>query len=150
MVTLVGTQENFLKALQELMELDFDAIEAYQAAIDRLDNQAYIGQLESFMKDHMRHTRDLKDLIIKAGGTPPEGTSAKSYLTKGKVVLGSLIGDKVLLMAMKTNEDDTNTAYEKLNSHPHKTQESSEILKIGLEDEKRHRKWIEDTISKMS
>ena len=36
MTTLVGTQTKFVKAVRELVELDFDALEAYNAAINRL------------------------------------------------------------------------------------------------------------------
>ena len=52
-----------------------------------------------------------------------------TVLTKGKVVLGGLIGDNAVLQAMKTNEDDTNTAYER-----------------ALGDERRHRDWMVETI----
>lgn len=41
MATLVGTQKNFADALKALIELDYDAIEAYKAAIDRLENENY-------------------------------------------------------------------------------------------------------------
>ncbi|AFC70705.1 hypothetical protein MC5_01535 [Rickettsia australis str. Cutlack] len=35
MTTLVRTQNNFADAIKELVELDYDAIEAYKAAINR-------------------------------------------------------------------------------------------------------------------
>ena len=41
MATLVGTQTKFVDALKELAELDHDAIEAYEAAINRLENEFY-------------------------------------------------------------------------------------------------------------
>ena len=43
---------------------------------------------------------------------PSEGDS-KQMLTTGKVALASLMGDGAILAAMKTNEDDTVTAYER-------------------------------------
>lgn len=52
-----------------------------------------------------------------------------TVLTKGKVVLGGPMGDKAVLQAMKTNEDDTNTAYER-----------------ALGDERRQRDWMVETI----
>ncbi|OAQ22089.1 hypothetical protein K457DRAFT_131499 [Linnemannia elongata AG-77] len=55
MVTLVGTQEDFLKALTELIELDYDAVEAYQAAIERIKDPVYKENLEEFQQDHKRH-----------------------------------------------------------------------------------------------
>lgn len=47
---------------------------------------------------------------------------------------------------MKTNEDDTNTAYERLNAHPKKWPEAIQFLEKGLNDERRHRAWIESVI----
>ena len=43
--------------------------------------------------------------------------SAKSYLTQGKVILANLIGDLTILRAMRSNEIDTNTAYEFAKKH---------------------------------
>ena len=37
----------------------------------------------------------------------------KALLTKGKVVIAGLMGDEAILQAMRTNEADTNTAYER-------------------------------------
>ena len=41
MATMVGTQESFIKAIQELVELDYDAIGAYESAIKNLDKLEY-------------------------------------------------------------------------------------------------------------
>ena len=66
----------------------------------------------------------------------------KQILTQGKVVFANLLGDKAILKAMKTNEDDTNVAYERLNSHPGKLTEAIMALEQGLRDERRHRAWL--------
>jgi len=41
MVTFVGTQENFVDVLKELVELEYAVLDAYETAIDRLENPAY-------------------------------------------------------------------------------------------------------------
>lgn len=41
MVTLVGMQDDFGTTLKDLVELEYDAVEAYEAAINRLDNKEY-------------------------------------------------------------------------------------------------------------
>ncbi|MBS0351305.1 MAG: ferritin-like domain-containing protein [Proteobacteria bacterium] len=148
MATLVGKQAEFSDALKELCELDFDAVEAYKAAIERLENNSYKEKLKQFMQDHIRHTTELSQLLSQHQVKAPTGPGSKSLLAKGKVVLGGLVGDKTILAAMKTNEDDTNTAYERLNAHQGKWPESVQILARGLEDEKRHRAWIEEVLSK--
>jgi hypothetical protein len=47
------------------------------------------------------------------GRNPPKEGDMKSILTKGKVVMAGLIGDKAIFEAMRMNEADTNTAYER-------------------------------------
>ena len=59
------------------------------------------------------------------------------------------MGDKAILIAMKTNEDDTNTAYERATQHKDMTAEMKRVLNSNLSDERRHRTWIEQTLKKM-
>lgn len=151
MATLVGTQGNFSDAIKELIELDYDAIEAYRVAINRLENEEFKQQLSSFKNDHERHVTELSALLSSHGITPPDGPSmGKQWLTKGKVVLADLMGDLAIISAMKSNEDDTNTAYERLNAYADKWNDSIVILEKGLNDERRHRAWMESTVNKNS
>jgi hypothetical protein len=55
------------------------------------------------------------------------------------------MGDEAILQAVRTNEADTNTAYEravKFSGLPSNTQD---VLQRGLEDERRHCEWILQT-----
>lgn len=148
MATLVGLQNKFEDTLKELIELDYDAVEAYDAAIKRLECEEYKKNLRSFREDHQRHISELSALLQKKQITPPTEPSAKQWLAKGKVVLANLIGDNTILLAMKTNEDDTNKAYENILNHNGRWEESVEILDKGLADEQRHRSWIEQQLEK--
>jgi rubrerythrin len=142
MVTLVGTQTDYLDALKALVELEHDALEAYIAAINRLDNAEYKQQLESFKSDHERHIKDLSGILKKHGITPPTDPTLKSILTQGKVVICNMVNDKAILAAMGTNEDDTNTAYDRLNHYKDIPADEKKILEQAFEDEKRHKAWI--------
>lgn len=130
--------------LNDLIALDHDAIDAYQAAIDRLEDATAANQLRSFMADHERHTVELGACVTQLGGQPARKGDLKRFLTQGKVVLGGLIGDRQILTAMRSNEDDTNRAYEQaletegLSTH---TQVRT-LLERNLNDERRHREWI--------
>lgn len=144
MVTLVGTQTDFADVLKDLVELDYDAVEAYQAAINRINNHTYKLKLAEFKADHERHIKELTDVLINHGERLPKGPSiGKQWLTKGKVVIATLMGDDAILLAMKSNEGDTNTAYERVNSREDKWPDSRDIIKRGLDDERRHKAWLE-------
>lgn len=113
MATTVGTESTLENLLEDLVQLDYDAADAYQAAIDRLDEARFRDRLREFKGDHLRHIDEISAILQRMGRTPPKEGDMKSYLTQGKVIMGSLMGDKAILQAMKTNEADTNTAYER-------------------------------------
>lgn len=141
--------DSIIKKLTDVVELDYDAVAAYQEAIARLDDGAAKAKLQEFQRDHERHISDLSEVIRKEGGTPPDSGDFKKVLTKGKVQLADLAGDDAILKAMKTNEDQTTSKYESMveedfPSHIHT------LLKRGLEDERRHRAWIETTLKQVS
>ncbi|MFW5924997.1 MAG: DUF2383 domain-containing protein [Myxococcota bacterium] len=146
--TLAGTQKEAHRLLEELIKLDYDAIEAYQAAIERLSDEEAQRQLGEFRDDHRRHTENLGAHLREMHRTPPSGPDVKRVLTKGKVVIASLRGDVAILKAMKSNEDDTNTVYERAveQETPAKLRDT---IRNNLDDERRHRAWIEDKLGRM-
>jgi uncharacterized protein (TIGR02284 family) len=149
MVTTVGTESTLQDLLTDLIQLDYDAADAYQAAVDRLDNAQFRSTLTRFKQDHLRHTQDLGQILSSMGKAPPTEGDAKSMLAKGKVVLGGLMGDKAILQAMKTNEDDTNTAYERAVKHKDADSRAQTALDRALDDERRHRDWMVETIEQL-
>ena len=143
MATLVGTQKDLTGLLNALLELDYDAIEAYRTAIDRLRDRNDRQHLKTFMADHERHTRDLTPLVTELGGKPSTGADVKQWLAKGKVFIAGLVGDRAILIAMKLNEDDTNTAYERAVSRDDLPSHIRVVLERNLSDEHRHRAYVE-------
>jgi uncharacterized protein (TIGR02284 family) len=129
--------------LNALLELDYDAIEAYRAAIARLESSEDRQQLATFLADHERHTRELTPLVSAMGKEPSKGADMKQWLTKGKVIIAGLVGDKAILMAMKTNEDDTNVAYERAMQRSDLPSNVRVVIERNLGDERRHRAYIE-------
>lgn len=140
MATSVGNEDDKLEMLQSLIKLDHAAVEAYESAVDKLENAGWQTQLTEFMRDHQRHIDELSPIVRSMGGDVPDSGGAKEMLTQGKVAMSSLMGDESILKAMKTNEDDTNTAYERAAAKA--PPEARDILERGLADERRHREWI--------
>ena len=143
MATMRGSDTNLVHLLSGLISIDFDAIEAYEAAIERLNSPEDRDQFRFFMHDHVRHTRELASVVRQLGGSPPAGGDFKRMLTKGKVLLAALVDDRAVLLAMKSNESDTNLAYERAVRHPELTTEIRRLLEENLGDERRHKAWIE-------
>lgn len=149
MVTTVGTENTLEDLLTDLVRLDYDAADAYQSAIDRLQNPEFRATLALFREDHLRHVDELSELLKAGGKTPPQEGDVKSYLTQGKVVIGGLMGDKAIIQAMKTNEDDTNTAYDRAVVFKAAPQDTHQIFTRAQLDERRHRDWMEATVAKL-
>lgn len=58
------------------------------------------------------------------------------------MVIAGLMGDEFLLQAMRTNEADTNTAYERAVNFKGVQANTRDVLQRGLEDERCHCEWI--------
>lgn len=139
---------DFISELGDLIELDYDAIAAYKAAIERLENAAYKKKLTEFLGDHKKHVVELGKAMRKEGGTPPTEGDAMKLLTKGKVVLAGLVSDEAILKAMRANEEVTNTKYEEAleTNYPATIQT---LVRKGLADERRHKDWLVTTLKKL-
>lgn len=143
MVTFVGNQKNFGEALKELVELEYAAVEAYKTAIERVEKKEYKEKMQEFLRDHERHIQEVSGVLKKKNEEPPKGPNlGKELITTGKVLLANMIGDGTILTAIKSNETDTNTAYERLNNREDIWPEVKDFLKQGLEDERKHKSWL--------
>jgi uncharacterized protein (TIGR02284 family) len=150
MVTLVGTETDFVEMLSNLVQLDLDAMEDYDLAMARVEKAEYRDQLEEFKGDHVRHSEELSNIVTELGGKASTGPGTKQSFTTGGAVLADMVGDKRILEALKANEDDTNKAYERAVEMSGDNPSADEVLRRGLADERRHRAWIEDTVAKLA
>ncbi len=143
MVTLAGTQNNIKDLVEALLKLEQNALEAYDATVERLENKQFSQQVASFREDHYQHVEALTSIASQIGAEPQEA-GAKSMLTKGKVVIADIVGnDSAILTAMKTNEYETVMAYENALKKDFLTPELRQICEKGLSDERRHRDWMD-------
>ncbi|HWL79967.1 MAG TPA: ferritin-like domain-containing protein [Roseomonas sp.] len=147
MVTTVGTESTFPKLVRNLLLLEHDAIAAYEQTIERLENPAYKQQIAAFKSDHDRHVTELTRLAGSLGTDAPTEGDAKQLLTTGKVALASIMGDAAVLRAMKSNEEDTVSAYERACEHSEVPPEARRIFEQAAQDERRHRSWMQETAS---
>ncbi|MDF1707642.1 MAG: ferritin-like domain-containing protein [Paracoccaceae bacterium] len=142
MATLVGNEENFADMIRNLILLEHDAIAAYDDVIEGLSDAAAAHRIKEFRQDHHSHLDVLRAMAAQLGIDPPEQGDMKQVLTRGKIMLAEIIGDSAILKAMKTNEDDTVTAYQRAARHPDAIDASRLFFEKALEDERRHRDWM--------
>lgn len=147
MVTLVGTQTKFNDALKELLEFEYNNVEIYSAAINRFENSEYKMSVAEFRQDHERHIANLRNLIINSGETPANASTGKQVLMVGRIAASALIGDKMILEAMLSADEDSVIAYERMEEHAGKTLEATPVISQGLSDERRHKSWFESALA---
>jgi rubrerythrin len=138
-----------VKQLESLRQLDFDAIQAYEQAIEKIDLVTVRSQLESFRDDHARHVADLTRLLEGLGETPETlGRDLKGVLLEGMTALRSVTGTKGALKAMRMNEKLTNKAYEEALDEDLPDQVREVVLR-NRADEARHLEYIELAIDQI-
>jgi rubrerythrin len=149
MVTMVGNESDFGKLVKDLIYLEHDAIAAYESTIERLDDKTLSAKVAEFHQDHLQHLTALNRIAAEAGLDAPQKGDMKQMLTTGKIALADMFGDKTILKAMKTNEDDTVTAYERASQHADARPDTKAFFMKAHQDEVRHRAWFETTAEQL-
>lgn len=149
MVTMVGNESDFGKLVKDLIYLEHDAIAAYESTIERLDDKALSAKVAEFHQDHLQHLSTLNEIAVSAGVEAPTDGDMKQVLTTGKIALADMFGDKTILKAMRSNEEDTVTAYERASQHADARPEIKSFFINAHQDEVRHRAWFETTAEQL-
>jgi uncharacterized protein (TIGR02284 family) len=132
--------------LNDLIALDLDAIESYDAAIRRLSVPAIKNRLVEFRGDHQRHVHVLTELVGRLGGVARKKPDVKGFFLKGFTAITAMMGDESALRAMQGNEKLTNRTYHKALEHPFWTDEIRTVLQANWADERRHLEFIEECL----
>lgn len=135
--------DSLVLLLNELIELEYDAIAAYEQALSRLDGERHKPMLGLFMRTHQRRVRELGQRVRSLGGVPRGGWEVRRIVTRGRIEIGALAGDEAIFRAMSRNEDDAVTAYERAAKRLSGIGGDIRLLvERYLADERRHRSWI--------
>jgi len=145
MVTMVGNETDIKDLIKNLLYLERDAIAAYDSCIERLDDRTLSAKIAEFKQDHLQHVQVLTGMARELGIDAPTEGDMKQMLTTGKIALADMLGDAAILKAMKTNEDDTVTAYERAVRHEDAIPASKAFFIKAHQDEEKHRAWMETT-----
>lgn len=139
-----------LEGLNDLLQLDHDAIGAYRIAIEKLENRDWAMQISGYLTDHERHVRELTEAIGGLGGTPMNEPHATGPLKQALQSLGGVAGDKGVLMAWRANELQVRTKYDRYASKavfwPDRVKA---LIDRNALDEERHYRWVIGVLEEM-
>ncbi len=147
-VGALAPMADVLEGLNDLLQLDHDAVSAYSAAIERIENREHALQIEGFRKDHERHIRELSEIILQLGGTPRNEPHVTGPLKEGIQRVAAIGGDASILAAWRVNELQVTTKYDRYardaNAWP---KEAKRLVDANALDEARHYQWVVSLLS---
>jgi hypothetical protein len=148
--------------LNDLLQLDHDAVGAYTLAISALRDRNLRNTLIGFRQDHERHIADLVDLIRARGGLPVRMPHFPTGLFKllvqaagsaggmaGGIVGGFAGGDRTVLLAFVANEAQARDKYRRhadAQGHP---ADVAAVLERAARDEATHHRWAWDALERL-
>ncbi len=136
--------------LNDLLQLDHDAIGAYDIAIERLEDRDHANQILGFRRDHERHIQELNELIATLGGAPKNQPHLTGPFKQALQALGAVGGDRGVLTAFRQNELQVRSKYETYAARAnHWPAHVKRAIDRNALDEERHYRWVADALQAM-
>jgi uncharacterized protein (TIGR02284 family) len=135
-----------IEELNELIRFDYDAIGAYNSAIDDIKEIEIRDPLIQFRGDHERHVQNLSVIVARLGGKPVEKPDVKGVLRKAMTKVAGLGGTEGTLKAMRSNEEMLNKTYAHHLNHFEWPDDIKDVIRQNYADEQRHLAWVEQAL----
>lgn len=133
--------------LNDLIQLDVDAVEAYDHVIKHIEYHDIAKKLRDFQDDHRNHIKDLSAMVQQLDGKPVKPSpDLKGYLIEGFTALMSVTGSLAAMEAMKMNEVITNRKYSEAVALD-LPEEVMKLIKTNWSQEQRHLRYIQEVIT---
>jgi hypothetical protein len=137
-----------IATLNDLLQLEHDALPNYAVAIAGLRDRQLREELRAFRDDHRRHARELAGLISARGGVPLHLPHLPTGLLKlGVQVAGLTGGDRAVLLAFRANEWQSQAKYRRVASREDHPADVADVLRRAADDEARHYAWADDALA---
>lgn len=133
--------DKIIDECNDLIRFDYDAVGAYNEAIDHLSEEHIRQQLIAFRGDHERHITDLSALVRRLGGEPPEMPGLRGIVRKTMTKIAGLVGTEATLRAMRSNEEVLNKQYAN-RCNLDFPQDVLQLIQRNYGDEQRHLAWV--------
>jgi hypothetical protein len=134
--------------LNDLLQLDHDALLAYKLAIRELDSEGLKGELRTYLRDHERHIEELEEHIERLDGMKmplPHLTGAFKLAVQAAAGPGN---DRAVLLAFKANEMQVRDKYARV-ADMELPPDVAETVNRAAADERRHYDWAVRSLERM-
>lgn len=132
-----------IEQLDRLIQLEYDTMAAYRAAMDRVHDTASRGELELFFDDHDETARALKSCVARYGADAHRGDLERAW-KKGSRVIDRAHGDVAVLGALADLEGEVHRAYERAQANLRQVADAplASVITAALAEEEQHRQWL--------
>jgi uncharacterized protein (TIGR02284 family) len=139
-------KKDLIQTLSNLVQVDIDAVHAYDQALKEIDDPIIKERLLKFQEDHRDHIGGLSKHIKELDGQPPtHSKDFKGYVIEAFAAVRSFTGLKGALKAVKTSEEIANRYYSEVVSREAPAN-VKEILRIYFSEEKVHLEYITNNL----
>ncbi|HVK75425.1 MAG TPA: ferritin-like domain-containing protein [Kofleriaceae bacterium] len=132
--------------LNDLIQLDHDAVAAYGCALAAVVDPAIRLDLEAFRTDHERHVADLNECVRTVGGVPRACSSAGDGV--GPAVVPATGGTEGVLRALRAGAQLVVKAYDDA-LQEWLPEEARDLVARHRDDERRHLAAIEGHLDRL-
>lgn len=135
--------------LNDLLQLDHDAVAAYKVAIHELDSARLRTELEAHLNDHERHIEELERHIERLGGMKmpmPHLSGVFKLAVQSAVAAG---GDRAVLLAFKANEMQVRDKYGRAATEADLPVDVRDTVSRAAADERRHYDWAVHSLEQL-
>ncbi len=140
-----------IATLNDLLQLEHDALPAYALAAAGLRDAGLREALEAFRQDHLRHVGELTGLVRGRGGLPLALPHLPTGLLKLAVQASGLPGgDRGVLLAFRANEWQSREKYARAAAGGGRDDdpEVADVLRRAAGDEARHYSWAVEALER--
>ncbi len=146
MTTATRTDTALIAELNDLIQLDHDAVQAYSLALRGLRRREYQETVRRFRGDHERHITELAGLVRDRGGIPVHLPHIPTGAFKLAVQAAGAAGDdRTVILAFKTNERQVRDKYRRA-ANRHQAGDVADVLRRAAADEGGHYTWALETL----
>jgi rubrerythrin len=143
------TNETALIArLNDLLQLDHDAVAAYSLALENLEHEGYREVIRRYRGDHERHIQELTGLIRGLGGVPMEMPHLTGAFKLGMQAVAGAGSDRSVLMAFRTNERQVRDKYRRAVGGD-LPEDVAAVVARAAADESRHYDWAVSVLEQL-
>ena len=100
----MATQSS-IDQLNSFLRGEMSAVETYRLAIERLGSEGIRPSLETCQRSHEARVATLREMIVRLGGEPAEGSGAWGAFAKSVQAGADVLGKKVAVASLEEGED---------------------------------------------